>query len=89
MEFGSLDGGENGEHSGVGRVEISKIFAMQDVFFFGMASFDNVCRLDARALNLVLPQERWWESQSGIMPFPSCIQFCSEKGRKGNDRTQF
>ena len=34
MDFCSLDGGENGEHNGVGFVEISQIFAMKDVFFF-------------------------------------------------------
>ena len=36
MLFGWLDGGEDGEHTANGFVEISKIFAMQDAFSFGM-----------------------------------------------------
>ena len=35
MEFGLLDSGEDGEHSGVGLVEKSRIFAMQNDFFRG------------------------------------------------------
>ena len=34
MEFGSHDGGEDGEHNGAGFVEISNILMMQDSFFF-------------------------------------------------------
>ena len=34
MEFGLSDGGEDFEYSGVGLVEISKIFEMQDAFSF-------------------------------------------------------
>ena len=30
MKFGSLCGGENGEHNGTGFVEISRIFTIQD-----------------------------------------------------------
>ena len=34
MKFDSLDGGEDDEHSGVGFVQVSKIFVMQgDVFW--------------------------------------------------------
>ena len=33
MEFGSLDGGEDGEYSGVDFVETSKISIMQYEFF--------------------------------------------------------
>ena len=35
MKFGPFDGRDDGEYSGVGFVEISTIFAMQDSFFFG------------------------------------------------------
>ena len=42
MKFGSLDGGDNVEHNGVGFAEISEIFAMREAFFFGKKSFDNV-----------------------------------------------
>ena len=40
MEFGPLDGGEDGEHNGVGLVEISNIFGMECRYFFDMVSFD-------------------------------------------------
>ena len=40
MQFGSPNVGENGEHNGVGYVEISIIFAMQFAFFFGAEPFD-------------------------------------------------
>ena len=33
MDFGSFDGGEDGECNGVGLVEVSGIFAMQDDYF--------------------------------------------------------
>ena len=33
MEFGQLDGREDGEHIDVGFVEMSWIFVMQDAFF--------------------------------------------------------
>ena len=42
MTFSLLGGGEDGEDSGVGNVEISEIFEMQDAFFFGPVSFDRV-----------------------------------------------
>ncbi len=42
MKFGLFDGGEDGEHNGVGFKEISRISAMQDAFFFGATSFDGV-----------------------------------------------
>ncbi len=35
MEFGLLGGREEGEHSDVGFVETSDIFATQDAFFLG------------------------------------------------------
>ena len=40
MGFGSLNGGEDGEHTGVSFVEISKIFPTHDEFFIGMTPFD-------------------------------------------------
>ena len=51
-EFGSLDGGDNNEYNGLGFVEISKIFAMQDAFFFRMISFDSVYQCIGRGRNL-------------------------------------
>ena len=40
MEFGPLDGVEDGEYTGVGFVEISKTFVIHDAIFFEMISFD-------------------------------------------------
>ena len=40
MEFISLDGGEGGENSGVGFVEISWIIAMKCAYFFGTILFN-------------------------------------------------
>ncbi len=42
MKLGSLDGGEDGEHTGICVVEISGIFAVQDVIFFGTGPLDGV-----------------------------------------------
>ena len=42
MESVLLDGGEDAEHIGVGYVETSRIFLMQDAFFSGMYPFDAV-----------------------------------------------
>ena len=42
MELGSFDGGEDGEYSGVGFVEISELFATQDEFFYIAASAGEV-----------------------------------------------
>ena len=42
MEFGSLDGGDVGEHNGVGFMRMFRIFGMEVAFFFGMESFDTV-----------------------------------------------
>ena len=39
MEFSSLDDKDEGEYTATGFVEMSKLFAMQDDFFYGMASF--------------------------------------------------
>ncbi len=35
MAFGLLDGRDDGEHNGVGLVDISKLFATQDDFILG------------------------------------------------------
>ena len=43
--FGSLDGGEDAEHSGVGFVEKSKIFATQGAVPRGSESLDRVWQL--------------------------------------------
>ena len=40
MEYGLLDGGEDGEHNGLGFCVISRTFAMQDAIFFGTKLFD-------------------------------------------------
>ena len=37
-----LDGGDDGEYSGVGIVAISTIVVMQDVDFYGQEPFDRV-----------------------------------------------
>ena len=42
MEFVSHDGRDNVKHNGDGFVEISRIFATQDAFFFGTDRFDGV-----------------------------------------------
>ncbi len=42
MEFGSIVGGDDGEHSNVGFVEISEIHAPQDAFFFETEPIDRV-----------------------------------------------
>ena len=43
VEFGLLNGGEDGEHTGDGFLEVSKIFAMQSaIFFVGIISFDEL-----------------------------------------------
>ena len=44
MEFGSLDGGDDDEHSVVGFVEISKLVGKLDAFFFGLALSDREYR---------------------------------------------
>ena len=40
MEFGSFDGGKDGEHYGFGFVEIYEIFAMQDAFIYETEPID-------------------------------------------------
>ena len=42
MDFDSFDGGEEDKHISDRFVEISKIFARQDAFFFGKEPFDKV-----------------------------------------------
>ena len=42
MEFDYMDGREDGEHTGVGSVKISKLFVMQDAFFFETEPFDTI-----------------------------------------------
>ncbi len=42
MHFGSLDSGGDCEYNGPGFVEVAKMFAMQDSFFFGKILFDRV-----------------------------------------------
>ena len=42
MEFGSFDGEWDGKHNGVGFVEISHIFATQDVFCFESIPFESL-----------------------------------------------
>ena len=44
MKFDLCDGGEDGEHIGVGFVAISEIFVVQVAFIFGIISFDRVYR---------------------------------------------
>ena len=42
MEFGLLDGREDGEYNSVDFMEISKIFVMQDAFSFGTEPFGSL-----------------------------------------------
>ena len=42
MVFDSFDGEEDGGHTGVGFVEISRIFVMQGTFLLGTQPFDSV-----------------------------------------------
>ena len=42
MQFSWLDDGGDGEHSGDGFVEISKVFTMQDLFFLKTVLFGRV-----------------------------------------------
>ena len=40
--FTFLEGGDSGEHNGSGFVELSRIFAIQDVILFGTERFDGM-----------------------------------------------
>ena len=42
MKIDSLDGGQDGEYSGIDFLKISKTFATQGDFFFGPEQFDRV-----------------------------------------------
>ena len=42
MDLGLPDGGEDGELTGVGFVEISEVFVMQNTPSFGMKSFNSI-----------------------------------------------
>ncbi len=42
LEIGSLDGGEDGEHTGAGFVEILEVCAMQGALSIKMEPFDKV-----------------------------------------------
>ena len=50
MKLGSFDGGEDGEHTDVGFVQIPKIFVTYDTIFFGAEPFERVYVRD----------EEWW-----------------------------
>ncbi len=43
LEFGLMDGGEDGEHAEVGFVDIFVISSMQGEIFFETMSFDSSC----------------------------------------------
>ncbi len=49
IKFYSLDGGNDGEHSGIGFVEACEIFAMHGLIFFGIIALDRVCRIPGSA----------------------------------------
>ena len=57
MEFGWLDGRETGGHSGVDLVEISKIFATQDIFSLESELFDSVCKKSSPWKIHVIPRK--------------------------------
>ena len=42
MECSLLDGGDYGEHTGIGFVEVYKTYPTQDAFFVGTILFDGV-----------------------------------------------
>ena len=42
MRFGSLHGGERGQHNGIGYMLMTKIFLMQDSAFIGTMSFESL-----------------------------------------------
>ena len=45
MTFGLHDGGDDSEHSGINFVEISKMFATGDAFFFRTGTFGRVLNI--------------------------------------------
>ena len=45
MQFVSFDGGEDDEYGGLGFVEISRIFIMQNIFYFEKKSIWQIVRL--------------------------------------------
>ena len=56
MKFGSYDGGEDGEYTDIGSVEISQILVMQEAFFLRREPFINVecmvfCESDRSSLS--------------------------------------
>ena len=59
MEFDSSNGRDDGEHSSVGVVEISKIFTMHDNFFFGVILFGRVLLIPHLAGMPQITATRW------------------------------
>ena len=51
MQFGLPDSGDDGEQNGLVSVEISKIFAMQNVDSVGTESFDRIQTLASHNLS--------------------------------------
>ena len=56
MESGAVYGEEDGEHTGVGLVDIFKMFVMRDAVFFGRETFYRV--LDYKLSQLARGQDR-------------------------------
>ena len=67
MEFGLLCGGEDGEHSGVGYVEIYKICAMLDEDLFGIISF---------VLSYADQADYWCVGRARLIGFSFNVHFC-------------
>ena len=51
MEFGTLDGGESGEHNGIGSMEISTLFVTLDIYFVATELFVGVYLTFLHSLN--------------------------------------
>ena len=54
MKFGLLGGEVDGEYCGIGFMEISKISAMLDAFFFGTGLFDRIISYTGHIVAVVL-----------------------------------
>ena len=74
MKFSSLNGGEDGEYNGIGFIEIVKICATQDTFFFGMASIECVWMCECLMLVLaIFGRERVFALQENEINCPMIL----------------
>ena len=73
LEFGSFDGGGDDDYTGVGLVEISEIFAMQNAFFFGIEQFTSTVCLKCKIR--ASPRLKWTEKNASIRKSMDFIYF--------------